>query len=211
MYSKTDVIRELKKAYPNAKYYLNFSNPLELMVAAILSAQVKDEVVNAVTKDLFSKYKTAGDYANCNISELEDMVKKVTFYRNKAKNIKEACRIIVSKHNGNVPRKMNEMLELPGIARKTANVILANAYDIIEGIPIDAHFIRVSYRLGWTKSKNPAIIEKDCMNAISKENWKELPWLLKSHGKMICKAPVPYCSKCFLNNICPKQGVNKRL
>ena len=119
MYSKTDVIRELKKAYPNAKYYLNFSNPLELMVAAILSAQVKDEVVNAVTKDLFSKYKTAGDYANCNISELEDMVKKVTFYRNKAKNIKEACRIIVSKHNGNVPRKMNEMLELPGIARKT--------------------------------------------------------------------------------------------
>ena len=211
MDSKIGIIRELKKAYPNAKYYLNFSNPLELMVAAILSAQVKDEVVNDVTKNLFSKYKTASDYANCNISELEDRIKRVTFYRNKAKNIKEACRILVSKNDGNVPRKMDELLELPGIARKPANVILANAYDIVEGIRVDSHFIRVSYRLGWTKSKNPVVIEKDCMNAISKENWKELPWLLKSHGKGVCKAPVPYCSKCFLKDVCPKQGVGKRL
>lgn len=206
-----EAIKRLKENYPDAKYYLNFSNPLELMVAAILSAQIRDEVVNASTPALFKKYKTAKDYATADLTEMESMISEITFYRNKAKNIKAACRMLVEEHNGNVPKTMSELVKLPGIARKTANVILANAYNIIEGIPVDTHFIRISYRLGWTKSSNPVVIEKDCMSAIDKKYWKELPWLLKSHGRKICKAPVPYCSKCFLNDLCPKEGVSKRL
>lgn len=206
-----EIIARLKKHYPDAKYYLNFSNPLELMVAATLSAQVRDEVVNEATKTLFKKYKTARDYANADLNEFEKIISKITFFRNKAKNVKEACRILVEKHNGNVPRTMEELTKLPGIARKTANVILSNAYNVLEGIPVDTHYIRVSYRLGWTKSTNPVVIEKDSMQMIDKKDWKELPWLLKSHGKNICKAPLPYCSKCFLSDICPKQGVDKKL
>ena len=204
-------IEELKKHYPDAKYYLNFSNPLELMVAAILSAQVRDEAVNKATKTLFKKYKTAKDYADADLKEFEKEISKITFFRNKAKNVKEACRILIAKYNGGVPRTMEELTKLPGIARKTANVILSNAYNVIEGIPVDVHYIRVAYRLGWTKSTNPVKIEKDSMQMIDGKYWKELPWLLKAHGKNICKAPVPYCSKCFLNNICPKQGVGKEL
>lgn len=205
------IIARLKEHYPDARYYLNFSNPLELMVAAILSAQVRDEVVNEATKTLFKRYKTAKDYANADLKEFEKEISKITFFRNKAKNVKEACRILIEKYNGNVPRKMEELTKLPGIARKTANVILSNAYDVIEGIPVDTHYIRVAYRLGWTKSTNPVVIEKDSMNIIDKKYWKELPWLLKAHGKAICKAPYPYCSKCFLNEECPKQGVTKKL
>ena len=211
MDTNDEIIVRLKKHYPDAKYYLNFSNPLELMVAAILSAQVRDEVVNEATKTLFKRYKTAKDYADIDLKEFEKDISKITFFRNKAKNVKEACRILVEKYNGNVPRTMEELTKLPGIARKTANVILSNAYDVIEGIPVDTHYIRVAYRLGWTKSTNPVKIEKDSMQMIDGKYWKELPWLLKAHGKSICKAHVPYCSKCFLNNICPKQGVDKKL
>ncbi len=206
-----EVISLLKKEYPDAKYYLNFTNSLELMAAAILSAQVRDEVVNACTKELFRKYKTAKDYANADLKELTACIKSVTFAENKAKNIREACRILTEKHNGEVPKTMNELTALPGIGRKTANAILQNAFDIVEGVVVDTHVIRVSYRLGWTKNTNPEKIEQDLMKLVSRQYWKEIPHLLKSHGRAVCKAPVPYCSKCILNKLCPKQGVTEKL
>lgn len=201
----------LKKEYPHAKYYLNFSNPLELLVAAILSAQVRDEVVNATTPHLFRRYKTASDYAAAPLSELENTIKSITFYKNKAKNIKGACKILDSKYGGKVPKTIDELTELPGIGRKTANAILINAFDIVIGIPVDTHVIRVSYRLGWTKQKNPDKIEQDLMKIIPKGAWKNIPYLLKDHGRAVCKAPVPECSRCVLTNLCPKQGVTKRV
>ena len=207
----SQVLYILKKEYPNAKYYLNFSNPLEIMVAAILSAQVRDEIVNATTPSLFKKYKTAKDYANAKQFELEKEISKITFAKNKAKNIIEACKILVEKFKGKVPDTIEELVELPGIGRKTANTILINAYGKVFGIPVDTHVIRVSYRLGWANSKNPDIIEKDLMNILPKEIWGKITYILKAHGKAICKAPVPICSKCPVNYLCPKQGVTKQL
>ncbi|MBI2578976.1 MAG: endonuclease III [Candidatus Aenigmarchaeota archaeon] len=205
------VIAALKKEYPHTKYYLDFSNPLELMVAAILSAQVRDEVVNATTPRLFRKYRTANDYAKASLHDLEKEISSITFYKNKAKHIKEACKMLVEKHGGKVPRTIEELTELPGVGRKTANAILQNAFDKVDGIIIDTHCIRLSYRLGWTESRNPDKIERDLMNLIQKNEWKKIPHLLKDHGRAICKAPAPYCSKCVLNKLCPKQGVTKRL
>lgn len=205
------IISILKKEYQNTKYYLNFSNPLELLVAAIMSAQVRDNVVNAVTPKLFKKYKTAKDYANANLQELTNYIKSIAFAGNKARNIKEACKILHEKYGGKVPDTVEQLTELPGIGRKTANAILINAYDIVVGIPCDTHVIRVSYRLGWTKNKNPDKIEQDLIKLIAKSEWKKIPYLLKDHGRAICKAPTPECSKCRLDKICPKQGVTKRL
>ncbi|MBI2971680.1 MAG: endonuclease III [Candidatus Aenigmarchaeota archaeon] len=201
----------LKRHYPHAHYYLDFSNPLELMVAAILSAQVRDEVVNAATPALFRRYKTAKDYAEADIKELIGHIKNVSFAGNKAKNIKAACTILVEKHGGKVPNTMEALTELPGIGRKTANTILINGFDIVEGIPCDTHVIRLSYRLGWTKNTNPDKIEQDLMQLVPKVDWKKVPYLLKDHGRAVCRAPVPQCSQCFLNKTCPKQGVTKKL
>lgn len=205
------IISLLKKEYPDAKYYLNFSNPLELMVAAMLSAQVRAEVVNAATKELFKNYKSAEDYANADMKELTDCVKSVTFAENKAKNIKKACTILAEKHGGQVPETMEELTALPGIGRKTANAILQNAFNIVEGVIVDTHVIRLSCRLGWTKNTNPEKIEQDLMKLVNSRYWKEIPHLLKSHGRTVCKAPIPYCTKCILNKICPKQGVANRI
>ncbi len=207
----SEVLQRLKKEYPDVKYYLNFSNPLELMVAAILSAQVRDEVVNATTPKIFSKYKTAKDYANADPTEFEKEISKITFAKNKAKNIIEACKILVEKFNGKVPNTMDDLLQLPGIGRKTANTILINAFGIVNGIPTDTHVIRVSYRLGWTGSQNPEIIEKNLMQILPKSVWKEIPYLLKAHGRAVCKAPYPFCSKCIVADLCPKKGVTKQL
>ncbi len=200
----------LKRHYPRAKYYLNFSNPLELMVAAILSAQVRDEVVNATTPALFRKYKSAKDYANADVEEIIGYISKITFAGNKARNIKAACKILAEKYSGKVPSTMNDLTSLPGIGRKTANAILINAFNIVEGIPCDTHVIRVSYRLGWTKNTNPDKIEQDLMKLVPKAEWKKVPYLFKDHGRAVCKAPVPSCGRCFLNRICPKQGVTKK-
>jgi len=205
------IIELLKKNYPNAKYYLNFSNPLELMVAAILSAQIRDEVVNATTPKIFSKYKTAKDYANADLKEFTKEISSVTFAGMKAKNIINACKILVEKYGGEVPDKMIDLIELPGIGRKTANTILINAFNVIEGIPTDTHVIRLSFRLGWTKSKKPEEIEQDLMKIIPRDDWKKIAYLLKAHGRAICQAPIPYCSKCFLDKLCPKNGVTKKL
>jgi len=204
-----EAIKILKKEYPKTKYYLDFSSPLELLVAAILSAQCRDEVVNSVTKNLFKKYKTARDYANA--KGLENDIKSITFFKNKARNIKEACRVIAEKYNGRVPDIIEELTQLPGIGRKTANAILINAFDKIVGIVVDTHVIRLSQRLGWTKEKNPDKIEKDLMDLIPKQDWRIITYLLKDHGRAVCRAPVPTCSQCKLRNLCPKIGVTKKL
>ena len=201
----------LNKHYPKAKYYLNFSNPLELMVAAILSAQVRDEVVNASTPALFKKYNTAKAYANADIEEMISYVSRITFAGNKARNIKKACQILLDKHNGKVPKAIKELVELPGIGKKTANAIQQNAFNIVNGIVVDTHVIRVSYRLGWTKNTNPDKIEQDLMQLFPKKYWKKIPHLLKSHGRAICHAPTPLCSECFLKDMCPKAGVTKKI
>ncbi len=206
-----EIIKLLKKNYPKARYYLNFSTPLELMVAAILSAQVKDEIVNSVTPKLFKKYKTAKSYAKANLQQLINDIKPVSFAGSKAKSIIKACKILVEKYNGKVPDKMEDLISLPGIGRKTANTILINAFGKVEGIPCDTHVLRLSYRLGWTKSKKPEEVEQDLMKIIPRKEWKRIAYLLKAHGRAVCKAPVPFCSKCFLNKLCPKIGVTKRL
>ena len=202
------IISTLKKEYPDTKYYLDFSNPLELVVAAILSAQCRDTVVNATTKNLFKKYRTAKDYANAPIDELENSVKSTTFFKNKAKNIREACKIIAER--GGVPDTMEGLTELPGVGRKTANAILINAFDKVEGIVVDTHVIRLAYRLGLTQQKNPEKIEQDLMKIIPKKDWKILPHLLKDHGRAVCTS-VPACSECVLEKMCPRQGFIKGL
>ena len=200
-------LKKLKKAYPGAKYYLNFSNPMELVVAAILSAQCRDEAVNATTARLFKKYRTAKDFMKLG----ENDIKSITFFRAKAKNIRETAKIIDEKYAGRVPKSAAELAELPGIGRKTANAIMQNAFGVVEGIIVDTHVIRVANRLGWTKSKSPDKIEQDLMKIFPKQYWKSVPHLLKAHGRAVCRAPVPECSKCVLERQCPKAGVAKRL
>ncbi len=204
-------IKLLKKEYPNAKYYLNFSTVLELLVAGILSAQVRDEIVNSTTPLLFKKYKKAKDYADSDLKDLTNEIKSITFANNKAKNIKAACSILVKDYNSKVPDTIEDLTKLPGIGRKTANVILQNAFNKVYGVVVDTHVIRLTQRLGWTKNKDPDKIEKDLMDKIPKQYWKEIPHLLKNHGRAVCKAPIPYCSKCFLDKLCPKINVTKRL
>ncbi|VVB81669.1 G/T mismatches repair enzyme [uncultured archaeon] len=211
MEKAVEVLKVLKKTYPNAKYYLNFKTPLELLVAAILSAQVRDEVVNVSTPALFAKYGKAEDYAKASVSDLLKYISKITFAGNKAKHIIEACKMLVKNHNGKVPKTIAELTELPGIGRKTAIVIMTNAFDIVEGVVVDTHVIRLSYRLGWTKNTNPEKIEKDLNALIPKQYWKETQWLLKAHGRAVCQAPTPYCSKCVVSKLCPKVGVKKSL
>lgn len=203
-------VKRLSKEYPKAKYYLNWSTPLELFVAAMLSPQVRDKVVNSCTPKLFAKYKTAKDYANAKLQEFIEIIKPISFPAMKTARIQKACKILVEKFNGKVPDTMEELTKIPGIGRKTANTILMNAFGKVYGIPVDTHVIRLSYRLGWTKNKNPDKIEQDLMKIIPKDNWKKIGYQIKAHGRAICQAPVPYCSKCFLSVICPKNGVTKK-
>lgn len=198
-----EVISLLKKEYPQAKIALNYSNPLELLVATILSAQCTDERVNRVTKALFKRYRTAKDYANVELSELEEYVKPTGFYHVKASNIKNASSMLVEKFNSKVPNSMNELTLLPGVARKTANIVLSNAYGVIDGIAVDTHVRRLSQRLGLTKNKDPEKIEQDLMKIIPQKEWYSLTYLLIEHGRKICVAKKPHCAKCVLNKICP--------
>jgi endonuclease III len=205
------LLATLKALYPNARYYLNFSTPLELLVAAILSAQVRDTVVNATTPALFKKYKTARDYARADLQTLIKDIRPVSFPANKAKHIKAACAMLVEKHKGKVPDTLDQLVELSGIGRKTAHAILINAFDKVEGIVVDTHVIRVAYRLGWTRNTKPEKIEQDLMTLIPKPEWARVTWLLKDHGRLVCTAPVPACSRCALESGCPKLGVTKRI
>jgi len=201
---------QLKRLYPNAHYYLNFSTPLELLVAAILSAQVRDTVVNATTPALFKKYTTADDYARADLKTLTEEIKAITFSGNKAKHIKAACAMLVETYHGKVPETLDQLVELPGIGRKTAHAILINAFGKVEGVVVDTHVIRVAYRLGWTTNTKPEKIEQDLMKLIPKADWARVTWLLKDHGRAVCSAPVPACSRCVLESECPKAGVKKQ-
>ncbi len=197
------IIELLEKQYPNAKTALNFANPLEILVATMLSAQTTDVTVNVVTQKLFKKYHTAQDYANADIKELELDIHSTGFYHNKAKNLKNCCQLLVEKFHGQVPKTMEELLELPGVARKTANIVLFNAFGITAGIAVDTHVTRLSQRLGLTEQKDQNKIEKDLMQITPSEKWMPLTDLLIFHGRQVCTAKKPRCEICVLNKICP--------
>ncbi len=197
------IIGLLEQEFSGAKIALNFSNPLELLVATILSAQCTDERVNIVTKSLFKKYRKAEDYANSDLIELEQEIRSTGFYRNKAKNIKNAGEMLVERFDSKVPKTMQEILELPGVARKTANIVLQNAYGVIEGIAVDTHVRRVSGRLGLTTQKDPGKIEEDLMRIVPRDKWMRITDLLIFLGRKVCTARKPKCEICVLNKICP--------
>ena len=199
----TKIIELLEKQYPNAKTALNYSNPLEILVATMLSAQTTDERVNIVTQNLFKKYRTPQDYANADIKELEQDIRSTGFYHNKARNLKKCCLLLVEKYHSQVPKTMEELLELAGVARKTANIVLYNAYGIISGIAVDTHVRRVSQRLGLTEHDDPAKIEQDLMQITPKDKWMKLTDLLIFHGRQVCIARKPKCEMCVLNKFCP--------
>lgn len=209
---KKDAIKAfeiLKNKYPDAKYYLNFKTPLQLLIAAILSAQTKDEVVNSLTFELFKKFNTAKDFANTTEDELNKYINHVTFFGNKSKNIISTCKILMENYKGEVPNTMDALIALPGVGRKTANTILINAYGIIEGIPVDTWVMKLSQRIGLSESKDPDKIEEDLKDIIKKEDWKKAAYVFKSHGKEICQSTIPICSKCSINKLCKKNGVSK--
>jgi endonuclease-3 len=197
------IIRLLEREFPDAKIALNYTNPLELLVATILSAQCTDERVNIVTKSLFRTYRKAEDYAEADLPELKQYIKPTGFYRNKAKNIKKAAEILVKKFNSEVPRTMEELLELSGVARKTANIVLQNAFGIVEGIAVDTHVRRVSARLGLTENEDQDKIEEDLMRIVPKEKWMRITDLFIFLGRRVCTARKPKCETCVLNKICP--------
>ncbi|HXG11424.1 MAG TPA: endonuclease III [Gemmataceae bacterium] len=201
------IIKRLKKAYPDATYELNWSTPLELLVATILAAQCPDERVNQVTQTLFKKYRDARAYAECDLAELEQDIKPTGFYRNKAKAIQGACKVLVERFGGQVPRTMEEMLTLPGVARKTANVVLNVAYGLPSGIIVDTHVARVAQRLGLTRETKPEKIEQDLMKLVPKEEWTYFGPALVLHGRYTCTARNPKCSECILEDVCEKNGV----
>lgn len=198
-----DYLRLLKKAYPDAKTALHFKTPLEMLVATILSAQCTDERVNKVTARLFKKYRKCRDYLKVPEEELQQDIRSTGFYRNKAKNIRGACKILMDKFDEKMPRTMEEMLTLPGVARKTANVVLGNVYGIMEGVVVDTHVSRLAKRMGLSKEKTPEKIEKDLMTIVPKKDWLVFSNLLVSHGRKVCKARGPKCIECVLNKICP--------
>jgi endonuclease-3 len=182
---------------------LHYSNPLELLVATMLSAQTTDEGVNRVTETLFKKYKKPEDYANAEMNELEEDIRSTGFYHKKAKNLKNSARMLVEKFNSKVPKTMEDMIELPGVARKTANIVLSNAYNVVAGIAVDTHVRRLTKRLGLSKSNDPDKIETDLMNLVPREKWMRITDLLIFHGRRVCQAKKPNCVQCVLNKICP--------
>jgi endonuclease-3 len=197
------VIELLEMEYPNARTALSYSNPLELFVATILSAQCTDRMVNRVAETLFRKYRNVEDYASSDLTELEQDIRSTGFYRNKARNIKKACRILADKFGAHLPRTMEEMVELPGVGRKTANIVLSNAFGIVEGIAVDTHVRRTAKRLGLTVNEDPNRIEEDLMKIAPKDKWMRITDLLIFLGRNACVARVPKCGKCVLNNVCP--------
>lgn len=198
-----EVIKRLEKEYPGASIALKQSNPLELLVATILSAQATDVGVNKVTPGLFAKYRTVADYANADREQFEQEIRSTGFYRNKAKNIINAARTLLDNFGGQVPRKMAELVTLPGVARKTANIVLYNAYGIIDGVAVDTHVGRLSQRLGLSAYKDPVKIERDLMKQVPRQKWGRFSNLLIDHGRAVCTARKPKCDICLLNDICP--------
>jgi endonuclease-3 len=202
-----EIIRRLRKEYPESGTVLNFKTPFELLVATILSAQTMDIHVNRVTGPLFRKYKSVKDYADVPLSLLRKDIRSVNFYNRKAKNIQASARMIMEQFGSKVPKTMDELTRLPGVARKTANIILFNAYGTNEGIAVDTHVKRVSLRLGLTQHEDPVKIERELMAVTPKKEWGYLTHLLISHGRKICEAKKPRHADCVLFDICPSRGV----
>lgn len=196
------IIEILKDKYSNAKIALKYNNPLELLIATILSAQCTDVTVNKITENLFKKYKKSEDYANADLIEFEKEIYSCGFYHNKARNIINTAKIINEKYKGKLPETMEELTSLPGVARKTANIVLGNAFGIAVGIPVDTHVRRLSQRLGLTKENDPEKIEKDLMILIPKPEWMKFSYLLIEHGRNICQAKKPRCEICQLQKFC---------
>jgi endonuclease-3 len=201
------ILKRLRAEYPDPRYELNWENPLQLLVATILAAQCTDERVNQVTPALFAKYPDAKAYADADPAELEQDVRPTGFYRNKAKAIRSACRALVDHFGGEMPSTMEEMLTLPGVARKTANVVLTNAFREPSGIVVDSHAARVSQRLGLTVQEKPERIEEDLLAAVPKEDWIFFGNALVLHGRYVCTNRAPKCAECVLQVLCPKVGV----
>jgi endonuclease-3 len=197
------ITSQLKRAYPDARCSLNFSTPLELLIATILSAQCTDERVNIVTLELFEKYPRAEDYVRAVPAELERDIHSTGFFRNKAKAIQGACRMICDEHGGRVPETLEELIALPGVARKTANVVLGNAFGIASGVVVDTHVSRVSQRLRLTAHEQPEKIERDLIELVPRKDWIIFPHLLIAHGRAICKARTPLCAECPVEPLCP--------
>jgi endonuclease-3 len=201
------VVRALCRAYPDATCALRFGNPLELLIATILSAQCTDERVNQVTRELFGKYRTAADYARAPLEELEQDIKPTGFFRNKAKSIQACCKILEEQYGGEVPQDLDALVSLPGIGRKTASVVLGTAFTIPSGVVVDTHVARVSRRLGLTAQKDPVKIERDLMEQIPKKEWIDFSHRMIHHGRRICAARKPKCDQCPLGTFCPRIGV----
>jgi endonuclease-3 len=205
------IIDILKKEYPEAKTALNFKTPLDMVVATILSAQCTDKRVNIVTKSLFRKYRTAQDYAKANIKSFEQEIRSTGFFRNKAKSIIGMAKKLLSDFNGKVPDSMEKLITLPGVARKTANVVLNNAFHKSEGIAVDTHVRRLSERLKLSDSDDPVKIEQDLMNIVPRNYWGKITYYLVDHGRAICDAKKPKCPECVISKYCPsKAGFIKR-
>jgi endonuclease-3 len=208
-----EVIRLLKEAYPEARVALRFSNPLECLVAVILSAQATDKKVNEVTETLFQKYRTPQDYVRVPEAELAADLKPTGFFNQKTRAVRGACRMIVEEFDGKVPDSIADLVKLPGVARKTANIVLGNAYpdklltDPDVGVAVDTHVRRVSQRLGFTEQKDPNKVERDLMEVLPREGWFGFTYVLIDHGRAVCKAPTPLCEECPVSHLCPSSRV----
>ncbi|MBE9181776.1 endonuclease III [Oculatella sp. LEGE 06141] len=204
-----EILLRLKRLYPDATCSLNYETPVQLLVATILSAQCTDERVNMVTPELFRRFPTAHDLAEADSDEIERLVRSTGFYRNKAKNIQAACRMIVTDFGGTVPRQMDALLKLPGVARKTANVVLAHAYGINAGVTVDTHVKRLSRRLGLTEQTEPVKIERNLMELLPQADWENWSIRLIYHGRAVCNARNPACDRCQLADLCPSVDLTK--
>ena len=202
----SEVLGRLKAETPDATTELRWNNPLELLVATILSAQTTDVRVNGVTEKLFDKYRTVRDYAEADPEELEEVIRPTGFFRNKARSLQGMARALLKDHGGEVPRAMPDLIALPGVGRKTANVVLGNAFSVDEGVVVDTHVRRLSNRLGLSAEKNPEKVERDLMRVVPREDWTVFPHLLILHGRRVCKARKPDCPACVLKDICPSAG-----
>jgi endonuclease-3 len=201
------VTRQLRRHYPHATCGLDFRNPLELLVATILSAQCTDERVNLVTKDLFPKYRSAADYARARQSRLEREINSTGFFRNKAKSIRACCQVLLERYDGQPPQDIDALVQLPGIGRKTANVVLGTAFGIASGIVVDTHVARLSRRLRLTENKDPNKIEQDLMEQIPRKQWVTFSHQMIDHGRRVCRARKPKCDECPMASFCPRIGV----
>ncbi len=202
-----EILRRLKKEYPGARTALRFGTPFELLAATILSAQATDALVNKVTAELFRKYRSVKDYAEAPLETLQNDVRSINFYKTKAKNIQACARTIMEKFGGTVPKTMEELVTLPGVARKTANIILSNAFGINEGIAVDTHVKRLALRLGLTRHEDPVKIERDLMALTPQKEWGTLSHLLIFHGRNVCLARNPKHETCVLSDICPSKNL----